>query len=556
MGLLGWVSISNMQNINGKTTEITERWLPSVQSINRISYLTENISSLEYKYIIESDPAKLANIENKLNNTIQEIDKVVKEYEAVISTEDEKKKFSILKDKLVKYQNLHKKFFELGSDVNIVQGTGNVNGIRIISTIGEADNMYTSIQVSLKELVDYNNKNAQQASKEADNVYKSSFILIISFLAGAIILGLSIAFFASRTISRPLAIVTRNVKRVAKGDLTMDIIRLKNKDEIGELALAFNEMGTSLANLIRQVRHSSETVAASSEELLASSEQTSRATEQIASAIQEVANGSEIQVNGAMSANQAMQEISNGMEQVATSIQTVNDLSVHTNQKAQTGNIVVSETVSQMGIVQEQVQQIASIIHTLGSRSKEIGNIVDLISRVSEQTNLLALNAAIEAARAGEHGRGFAVVADEVRKLAEESNKATDNIRDLIVQIQKEIEQVTLSMDEGTNSVKSGIEKVNQTGRSFQEITELISNITFQAQEVSATVEEVNASTEEMVQKMSDIASISQQSAGNSQQVAASAEEQNASMEEITASANALSSMAQELQSNIARFTV
>lgn len=556
MGLLGYISIYSMNNINKKSTEITETWLPGVESVNHINYLTERLASLEYKYVIEPDQKKMTLLQEKMDTTFAEIDKSFSDYEKRITLDEERKHFDSLKEKWTKYQDIHKRFIELGTDMNIVQGTGNVNGIKLISTIGEADNMYSSIQFTLEKLVDLNHKNAEKASSEGNSVFDTSLMLIIIFLVAGVILGLTIAYITARMISKPLKFVTDNVKEVAKGNLTMDPISVKNRDEIGELAKAFNEMGTSLANLIRKVTHTSQTVAASSEQLLASSEQTSKATEQITISIQEVAAGSEHQVSGAMQGNSSMQEISKGMEQVAGAIQIVSDLSVTTNNKAESGNNVVTETVTQMGIVQDQVGKIASIIHALGTRSKEIGKIVDLISQVSEQTNLLALNAAIEAARAGEHGKGFAVVADEVRKLAEESHKATDNIRVLISQIQKEINEVTVSMDEGTNSVKSGINKVNETGQAFFEITEMISQITTQAQEVSAIVEEVNASTEEMVQKMAEIASISQQSAVNSQQVAASAEEQNAAMEEITASANSLSSMAQEMQENVSKFRV
>jgi methyl-accepting chemotaxis protein len=556
IGLVGAVSIIGMQNINKKSSEITHTWLPGVEAINNINYLSSYLSSLEYKYVIEPDEKKLVLLEEKMNTTFSSMDEVLKEYETTITQDEQQKHFDTLKEKWSKYEETHNKFLELGKEMNIVEGTGNVNGVRLLSLIGEADNMFSSIQFTLNKLVELNHNNAVQASDDADSVFKSSLTIMSILSVVAVVFGLTIAFFSSRMISKPLKFVTDNVKQVAKGNLTMDPIRIKNNDEIGELAESFNEMGTSLANLIRKVTQTSETVAASSEQLLASSEQTTKATEQITIAIQEVAAGSEHQVSSAMAGNQSIQEISKGMEQVAGSIQIVSDLSVSTSEKAEAGNIVVTETVTQMGIVQDHVSKISNMIHVLGTRSKEIGNIVDLISQVSDQTNLLALNAAIEAARAGEHGKGFAVVADEVRKLAEESNKSTDNIRVLIGQIQKEINEVTLSMEEGTKSVKSGIEKVNETGKSFHEITEMISNITTQTQEVSAIVEEVNASTEDMVQKMSEIATISQQSAGNSQQVAASAQEQNASMEEITASANSLSHMAQELQENVSRFRV
>lgn len=556
LGVLGGVSITKMNAINEKSTEIAENWLPSVKIINNINYLTEHILALEYSYTLEPDNNELNDIEENINNTFLSIDKALEEYEGYIILEEERKNYDELKEKWSKYKELHKSFIEIGSKMDIIKGAGNVNGERLIETIVQAEALFSDMQGNLDSLVKVNDDGAQKANKEGNKIFEtaSSITLIVSI--GGLILSLAIAFFISRMISKPLELVTKNIKEVANGNLAIEPVSVKNKDEIGELAQALNEMTGSLGSLIRHVTQTSESLAASSEQLSASSEQTAQATEQITIAIQEVAVGSENQVNSASSAEQSVNEISRGMEQVAHSIQTVSDLSMVTNQKAEAGTVVLSETVDQMGIVQENVAQTANIITNLRERSKEIGTILDLISGIADQTNLLALNAAIEAARAGEHGKGFAVVADEVRKLAEDSSRATNNIHIVIQEIQREINQVSLSMDEGTKSLKSGMSKVYETGKSFNEITEMIEGITNQAQEVSAVVEAVNASTEEMVQMISDIATESIHSSKNTQNIAAAAEEQNASMEETSASSNVLSHMAQELQENISKFKI
>lgn len=556
LGILGIVSITKMNAINEKSTEITDNWLPSVKTINNINYLTEHILALEYSYTLEPDDNKLNNIEEKINNTFLSIDKALEEYEGYIILEEEQKNYDELSEKWSKYKELHKSFIEIGSKMDIITGAGNVNGERLIETIDQAEALFSDMQGNLDSLVKINDDSAKKSSEEGDKILETAYAITLIVSVGGLILGLAIAFFVSRVISKPLELVTKNIKEIAQGNLTIEPVSVKNKDEIGELAQSLNEMTGNLGSLIRHVTQTSEALAASSEQLSASSEQTTQATEQITIAIQEVAVGSENQVNRASSAEQSVNEISKGMEQVAHSIQTVSDLSMTTNQKAEAGTVVLSETVEQMGVVQENVAQTATIIKELRERSKEIGTILDLISGIADQTNLLALNAAIEAARAGEHGKGFAVVADEVRKLAEESSRATNNIYIVIQEIQQKINQVSLSMDEGTKSLKSGMSKVYETGKSFNEITEMIEGITSQAQEVSAVVEEVNASTEEIVQMISDIATESIQSSKNTQNIAAAAEEQNASMEEISSSSNALSHMAQELQENVSEFKI
>ncbi|WP_391121034.1 methyl-accepting chemotaxis protein [Psychrobacillus sp. L3] len=556
MGSLGWLSITKMKNINAKSTEIAEKWLPAINAIDDINYRTEHLIALEYRLTLEPDAQQMHKFEEEMNDNIQKINETLGVYEKTIFLDEDRNQFNELQIKWKEYETLHQLFIAIGRNMDIIEGAGSANGKQLIEIIKQSKDISNGMQDDLDKLVKINKDNSVLASQEGDQMYTSGRAQSILLLIIAILAGLSIAYIVSRMITKPLEKITKNVEQVANGNLTVDPVNIKNKDELGDLAKSFNQMNVNLADLIRQVSATSEMVAASSEELLASTEETSKATEQITDAIQEVANGSESQVNHTEQANHVVTDISKGMEQVAGSIETVKDLSVNTNQKAESGNLVVLETVEQMNTVHQQVTRTSQIVNELGKRSNEIGSIVDLISQISAQTNLLALNAAIEAARAGEHGRGFAVVADEVRKLAEQSGEATKSIQELIQQIQNEINHVIQSMNEGTESVNEGIKKVTETGQSFKEIVQMINEITAQTQEVSSIVEEVNVGTEEMVSTFSEIAVISKQSAGNTQHVAASAEEQNAAMEEITASAISLSKLATDLQVSVSKFQI
>jgi methyl-accepting chemotaxis protein len=202
----------------------------------------------------------------------------------------------------------------------------------------------------------------------------------------------------------------------------------------------------------------------------------------------------------------------------------------------------------------DKVKLSSQVVNVLGEKSMEIEEIVALITEIANQTNLLALNAAIEAARAGEQGRGFAVVADEVRKLAERSNTAAGKIGTIITEIQQETGKAVKAMEDGTAAVSTGMLLMKNTGEAFVEILEMVEIVSRQAQEVSVIVEETNHLTKSMADRLDKISDVTQQSVGNTQQVAAAAEEQNATMEEIAAAADMLSKMAEELQESVTVF--
>lgn len=375
--------------------------------------------------------------------------------------------------------------------------------------------------------------------------------LVLSLMVGAVVVWLFI-----NSIVKPIAAIAKQAERVSHGDLTIEALPEKNSDEIGLLTRDFNIMTGNLRELIGHVSASSEHVASMSEQLTSGAQQTSKAIEQIAAASQEVAIGAENQARTTGKTTEVVDEISKGMDHVAVSIQAVADAALDANLEAARGNDVVQQTVEQMNVVYDRVEATAQVIHSLGDKSKEIDEVVSIITDIANQTNLLALNAAIEAARAGEHGKGFAVVADEVRKLAAQSGQATEKIRSIIQDIQKDTQHAVLSIQEGTSAVDAGRQQVHQTGESFRSIAKMIEGVSSQSQEVSAIVEEVSSSTQSMVGMIASISQVSEQAAENSQNMAAASEEQLASMEEIATSAATLAKMAEELQNLIGTFKI
>ena len=393
--------------------------------------------------------------------------------------------------------------------------------------------------------------NKQNKQGTNDTTLVVSVISLITLL-----LAVAIGWFVSVKIAGPLQKVTKATRAMAKGNLTIEPVQVKNKDELGELADSFNGMMLNLRSLVRQVYASAEQVAASSEELMASAEQTTEATNQIAASIQEVAGGSKKQEVSTDESSQAMEEMMAGVQLVATATATVADVSSEATKEADEGDVALQRVVVQMDKINESTNDSATVIQQLEERSSAIVKIIEVITGIADQTNLLALNAAIEAARAGEHGKGFAVVADEVRKLAEQSKNSADQIAGLIGQIQADTKHAVRTMEKGTDEVASGIAVVQEAGEGFKRIQSSISQMSYQIQEISAVAQRMSASAEQVHMSIGQVANVAKQTSENAEMVAATSEEQLASMEEITTSSAALSKRAEELLTQINQFKV
>ncbi|WP_339061268.1 methyl-accepting chemotaxis protein [Tepidibacillus marianensis] len=386
----------------------------------------------------------------------------------------------------------------------------------------------------------------------ANKIKNNLYIMLVVEL----ILGILIAWFMGNRLTSPIVSMRNVMEQLGQGNLTERLEFTKRRDEYGTLAQYFNQALDNLSVLIRRVSDTSIHLASSSEELTASAEQTSKATEQIASTIQEVASGSETQARSVEESVKAMNEMSAGVQQIAANAQNVSSTAIQASEQALEGNKGVQTAIRQMNSISTTVNGLAQVVKGLGERSQEIGQIVELITSIAAQTNLLALNAAIEAARAGEHGRGFAVVADEVRKLAEQSAESAQQIAQLITTIQEETNKAVQSMEKGTEEATEGISIVNAAGVSFEQIQKAVNEVTTQIQEVSAASQQMSAGTQQVVHSINLIAEIAETTAAGTQNVSAASEEQLASMEEISSSASSLSKMAVELQDMVSRFKV
>ncbi|ODA08917.1 MULTISPECIES: methyl-accepting chemotaxis protein [Paenibacillus] len=383
-------------------------------------------------------------------------------------------------------------------------------------------------------------------------------IIVQPFIIGGSIfmVAILVVYLLIRHMVSPLTKLSASVNTITKGDLTHEPLLFKNKDEIGTLARDFNDMTMNLRNLITQVNDTSMLVASSSQELSASAQATNRAGEHSVNVTIELADGAHTQLQNLEGSYKAIQDMSRFISDIAGNADIAMNKAADNVQKARLGRESMDSTTSQMGVVSESISDLSSIIHTLGSHSKEIENIVGTIASIAEETNLLSLNAAIEAARAGEEGQGFAVVAGSVRKLAERSANSATQISELISLIIAQMDKAGETMKRSTNEMMQGKELIISAGRSFSEIEVSISDMSSQSEQISATVRDLALISEELVEAIQNTVMVSNHTVKGAESLSASSEQQLAAMQEVESSAALLSSLAEKLQVLVENFKI
>ncbi|HHY22014.1 MAG TPA: methyl-accepting chemotaxis protein [Bacilli bacterium] len=411
-----------------------------------------------------------------------------------------------------------------------------------------------------QNLVVFGKTMANQVTEEiANNILtikdreNNRLVQMIILVIVAVITSFTISTIFGRRIAKTINELVIKMNEFSNGNFATNI-QVKTKDEFGSLAQSFNEMTENLRHTMKMVGDSSEQVAATAEQLTASSNEVSLSTEVVTESIQDISQGVEVQNRLTTEVNTLSMNVLQKMNDINSNIVIVNESAQTTKSLANQGQHSVDDVMAQMDMISDKTDALTEQMKELDASTNAIVEAVNMIKDIATQTNLLAINASIEAARSGEHGKGFAVVATEVRKLADESNLAAIEIEKMATTIANHTDRIVEEIIDNDQAVSLGKEKVDIASQSFTNIDQSVEDVQAQTEAVTAAIRQIYADIEKLVQDIDHIHEVSMQTNDNVQSVAASSEEQNASMEEVAAASTHLSTMAIELQEAIQKF--
>jgi methyl-accepting chemotaxis protein len=410
---------------------------------------------------------------------------------------------------------------------NVVDSVLTDKAQQALNLMDEASPAVRKWAMAISALIEHQVTRNHYRYEESVKQYKKAFVFMLIIGGIAIAISIFIAVYLTRSLLVPLKQAVAVSDSLAEGVLTVTVTS-GTKDETGHLITSIGVMVGKLNKVISEIKTAAGTVASSSEELSMTSEQMSKGVAEQSNRAAQIATSS-------AEMSQTVMDIAKNTSNIASS-------ATETATIAKDGAMIVTKSIQEVKEIAETVEESSRLITSLGERSKQIGDIINVIKDIADQTNLLALNAAIEAARAGEQGRGFAVVADEVRKLAERTANATSEIGGMIGAIQNEVSQAVDSMGAATDKVDAGVNDVTVAGDALQKIVESVEKLHAMVAQIATATEEMSAVSETINSDIEGVANVAKETSAGSHQ--------------MSQAAHGLALLASNLQNLVAQFKV
>ncbi|RZI89783.1 MAG: methyl-accepting chemotaxis protein, partial [Pseudomonas sp.] len=451
---LGVFSLVQMGKIRQAGVAIESINVPSIKTLDELTALSLRLRTLSYRLLVNRDPATQQDTLRLLDERNAQIDKAQSRYQTFIVAAEEQAAFDQYGQLLTQYRQLETRMRNLSQ----------ANRIDELADLLNRDLLTNSEQINkvMNTLLEMNTEQARNANATAANQYSTAFTLVIGLLIAATLLTLICALLLTRSIVKPIEEALQAAEQVADGDLT-HTIRAEGSDEAARLQRAMARMQEKLRDTLHLIAGSSTQLASAAEELNSVTDESARGLQQQNAEIEQAAT--------------AVTEMTSAVEEVARNAVSTSEASAEASRSTSDGRDLVLETVSAIERMSGDVQGTAKLITHLAEQSRDIGKVLDVIRGLADQTNLLALNAAIEAARAGEAGRGFAVVADEVRALAHRTQQSTSEIERMIGTIQGGTGQAVESMRTSTERAESTLNIARGAGLALDTIATAVAHI-------------------------------------------------------------------------------
>ncbi|MFP3996607.1 methyl-accepting chemotaxis protein [Pseudomonas capeferrum] len=516
---MGMIALYETRQMDEATDEIRVTWMPAVVALSEISSNLGRARAVTLRAALEETDLERARSLDMLKSINAQLKDGLKDYDNTIVATDDRALFN-------RFNTAHEQYVSLQAQVisDIAAGRLDQAKLQINGPLSEhADNMMKAMAA----LIAYNGKGAEEASQRSSDVADQALTAIIGSLLVIMLVLAAIATLLTRSIVVPLADAVAVAERVATGDLTQNI-QVTGRDEPALLLRALGRMQESLRDTLRKIAASSDQLASASEELHTVTEDTSRGLHQQSAEIDQAAT--------------AVNQMTAAVEEVANNAVSTADASKGADRTTRDGRDQVNQALASIQHLVDDVTGTSAEIEQLASNANEISRVLDVIGAIAGQTNLLALNAAIEAARAGEAGRGFAVVADEVRALAHRTQQSTAEIEQMIVGIQTGTERAVTAMHSSQGRAAGTLEVAQGAGQALEVIAEAIASINQRNLVIASASEEQAQVAREVDRNLVNIRDLAMQTSAGANQTSAAAQD--------------LSQLAVDLNGMVAQFKV